>query len=182
MTADRAFSDRDFRDALGLFATGVTVITGIAPDGARLGATVSSFSSVSLDPPLVLFSIGRNARAFSAWQTIETFAVNILAEEQSAISTRFARALTDKWEGIERRVGANGAPLLHGALAWLECTSYARYDGGDHVIFVGQVDALTVRAGSDGRPLVFYGGRYRQLDSDRRIQTPPDTDLWLHGW
>jgi flavin reductase (DIM6/NTAB) family NADH-FMN oxidoreductase RutF len=180
--ADRAFSDRDFRDALGLFATGVAVITGMTHDGERLGATVSSFSSMSLDPPLVLFSIGRNARAFPAWQAINSFAVNILAGEQSASSTRFARALTDKWEGVEPRAGANGSPLLHGALAWLECTSYAKYDGGDHVIFVGHVDALTVRAGSDVRPLVFFGGRYRQLDSNRLIQTPPDTDLWLHGW
>ncbi len=181
-TADRAFSDRDFRDALGLFATGVAVITGTAQDGARLGATVSSFSSVSLDPPLVLFSLGRNAKAFPAWEAVKTFAVNILAEEQSATSTRFARALTDKWEGIECCFGANGSPLLHGALAWLECTSFARYDGGDHVIFVGYVDALTFRAASDVRPLVFFGGKYRQLDSDRLIQTPPDTDQWLHGW
>jgi flavin reductase (DIM6/NTAB) family NADH-FMN oxidoreductase RutF len=180
--ADRVFSDRDFRDALGLFATGVAVITGMTRDGARLGVTVSSFSSVSLDPPLVLFSMGRNAGGFPAWQAIKTFAVNILAEEQSASSTRFARALTDKWEGVEPRFAANGSPLLHGALAWLECTSYASYDGGDHVIFVGHVDALTVRTGPDARPLVFFGGRYRQLDSGRLIQTPPDTDLWLHGW
>jgi flavin reductase (DIM6/NTAB) family NADH-FMN oxidoreductase RutF len=180
--SDRAFSDRDFRDALGLYATGVAVITGRTDEGARLGATVSSFSSVSLDPPLVLFSIGRSTRAFPAWETIKRFAVNILAEEQGAISTRFARSLTDKWEGIEPRLGANGAPLLHGALAWLECTCYAKYDGGDHVIFVGHVDALTVRAASDARPLVFFGGKYRRLDIDRLIQTPPDADQWLHGW
>ena len=181
-TLDRSFTDRDFRDALGLFATGVAVITGLTDEGARLGATVSSFSSVSLDPPLVLFSISRSARAFPAWETIKRFAVNILAEEQSATSTRFARALTEKWEGVERRFGANGSPLLHGALAWLECTSHAKYDGGDHLILVGRVDALTVGAASDTRPLVFFGGKYRRLDIDRLIQTPSDADQWLHGW
>jgi len=178
----KPFSDRQFRDVLGLFATGVAVITSKAQDGARLGATVSSFSSVSLDPPLVLFSMGRNAKAFPAWEVVGAFTVNILAEDQSATSSRFARALTDKWEGIVPCVGANGLPLLDGALAWLECSSYARYDGGDHLIFVGRVDALTLRANTDVRPLVFFGGRYRQLDSDRLIQTPPDTDQWLHGW
>jgi flavin reductase (DIM6/NTAB) family NADH-FMN oxidoreductase RutF len=178
----RPFSDREFRDVLGLFATGVAVITSTAPDGARLGATVSSFSSVSLDPPLVLFSMGRNAKAFPAWEVVGAFAVNILAEDQSATSTRFARALTDKWQGVEPCFGANGSPLLDGALAWLECTSYATYDGGDHLIFVGRVDALTLCTTPNGRPLVFFGGGYRQLDSDRLIQTPPDTDQWLHGW
>jgi flavin reductase (DIM6/NTAB) family NADH-FMN oxidoreductase RutF len=180
--SDCSFTDRDFRDALGRFATGVAVITGMTGEGARLGATVSSFSSVSLDPPLVLFSIGRSARASSAWEAIKRFAVNILAEEQSTISTRFARSLTDKWEGIAPRLGDNGSPLLDGALAWLEFTSYAKYDGGDHLILVGRVDALTVRAASDARPLVFFGGKYRRLDSDRLIQTPPDAEQWLHGW
>ena len=85
-----AFSDREFRDVLGLFATGVTVVTGISSDGIRLGATISSFSSVSLDPPLVLFSLSRRATAFKAWSGVENFAINILAEDQSAISTRFA--------------------------------------------------------------------------------------------
>jgi flavin reductase (DIM6/NTAB) family NADH-FMN oxidoreductase RutF len=168
--SDRSFTDRDFRDALGLFATGVAVITGMTGEGARLGATVSSFS------------IGRSAKGFPTWETIKRFAVNILAEEQSATSTRFARSLTDKWDGIEPRSGANGAPLLHGALVWLECTSYAKYDGGDHLILVGHVDALTLHAASDTRPLVFFGGKYRRLDSDRLIQTPPDAEQWLHGW
>ena len=177
-----AFSDRDFRDALGLFATGVAVITSVASDGTRLGATVSSFSSVSLDPPLVLFSLGRSANAFAAWQAAEHFAVNILAEAQSDISTRFARAMTDKWGGVEPRSGEQGAPLLPGALAWLECTSYAKHDGGDHLIFVGRVTALTIRKSDEARPLVFFSGKYRQLNFQHRIQTPPDSDHWLHGW
>lgn len=178
----KPFSDREFRDVLGLFATGVAVITGKAQDGSPLGATVSSFSSVSLDPPLVLFSIGRNAKAFPAWEAVGAFTVNILAEDQSDTSTRFARAMTDKWQGIEPRVATNGAPLLPGALAWLECTSYAKYDGGDHLIFVGRVDLLAVRKATDFRPLVFFRGQYRQLGSDHLIKTPVETEHWLHGW
>jgi flavin reductase (DIM6/NTAB) family NADH-FMN oxidoreductase RutF len=185
----RSFSDREFRDALGLFATGVVVITSVGNDGCGngghngyLGATISSFSSVSLDPPLILFSIGRHSKAFSAWQSVDNFAVNILSENQSAISTRFARALTDKWDGVSVCPGLGGAPLLSDALAWIECRSYAKYDGGDHLIIVGQVLSLTARSGAAARPLVFFGGKYRQLDVNSGISTPPDADQWLHGW
>src|SRR3954451_3220986 len=166
----RAFSDRDFRDALGLFATGVVVITSAGNAGSNgdrsgyLGATVSSFSSVSLDPPLILFSIGRHSKAFAAWQSVDSFAVNILGENQSALSTRFARALTDKWDGVSVCPGLGGVPLLSDALAWIECRSYAKYHGGDHLIIVGQVLSLTARSGAGARPLVFFGGKYRQLD------------------
>jgi flavin reductase (DIM6/NTAB) family NADH-FMN oxidoreductase RutF len=185
----RSFSDREFRDALGLFATGVVVITsagsaayGSGDRSGYLGATVSSFSSVSLDPPLILFSIGRQSKAFSAWQSIDNFAVNILGENQSAISTRFARALTDKWDGVSVCPGLADAPLLSDALAWIECRSYAKYDGGDHLIIVGKVLSLKVRSGASARPLVFFGGKYRQLDVNSGISTPPDADQWLHGW
>ena len=122
----RSFSDREFRDALGLFATGVVVITsagnvgcGHGDHSGYLGATISSFSSVSLDPPLILFSIGRHSKAFAAWQSVDSFAVNVLGENQSAISTRFARALTSKWDGVNTRQGFGGTPLLSGALAWI---------------------------------------------------------------
>lgn len=184
----RSFSDRDFRDALGLFATGVVVITSAGNTGGSsdrseyLGATVSSFSSVSLDPPLILFSIGRQSKAFAAWQSVDAFAVNILSENQSAISTRFARALTDKWEGVNASTGLGGTPLLSDALAWIECRSYSKYDGGDHLIIVGEVLSLTARSGAATRPLVFFGGKYRQLDVNPGISTPPDADQWLHGW
>ena len=189
--AHRSFSDREFRDALGLFATGVVVITSTGNAGSGsgngngngcLGATISSFSSVSLDPPLILFSIGRHSKAFTAWQSVEHFAVNILGEGQSAISTRFARALTDKWDGVEMCPGLEGVPLLSDALAWIECRSHAKYDGGDHLIIVGEVLSLTARSGIDARPLVFFGGKYRRLDVDPGISTPPDAEQWLHGW
>jgi flavin reductase (DIM6/NTAB) family NADH-FMN oxidoreductase RutF len=177
-----AFSDREFRDVLGLFATGVTVVTGISSDGIRLGATISSFSSVSLDPPLVLFSLSRRAAGFKAWSGVETFAINILAEDQSAISTRFARAMTGKWDGIIPECGANRCPLLQEALASIECSSYQKYDGGDHLIFVGRVDRLVVRNREGARPLLFFRGKYRRLDAEQAIPTPADTDQWLHGW
>jgi len=187
--APRSFSDREFRDALGLFATGVVVITsagnaecGNGNRNGYLGATISSFSSVSLDPPLILFSIGRHSKAFTAWQSVDHFAVNILNENQSAISTRFARALIDKWDGVKMRPGIAGVPLLSDALAWIECRSYAKHDGGDHLIIVGQVLSLAARSEVDTRPLVFFRGKYRQLDVNPGISTPPDADQWLHGW
>lgn len=179
--ANRPFSDRGFRDALGMFATGVAIITSSGSEG-YLGATVSSFSSVSLDPPLILFSMGRQSKAFAAWESVEHFAVNILAEEQSVLSTQFARAMSDKWSGVRMRTGIGGSPLLADALVWLECKSYAKHDGGDHVIIVGEVLSLTTRPGADARPLVFFGGKYRQLDTRPAIPTPSDADLWLHGW
>jgi flavin reductase (DIM6/NTAB) family NADH-FMN oxidoreductase RutF len=180
--ARQAFSPREFRDALGLFASGVAVVTSTTPDGERLGATVSSFSSVSLDPPLILFSIARTSKAYPAWEAAGTFAVNILAEQQDAVSTRFARALTDKWDGEELDVDCNGSPVLRGTLAQLACTSYATYDGGDHLILVGRVDALTLPPVREPRPLLFFRGKYRRLDSEHLIQTPPDASEWLHGW
>jgi flavin reductase (DIM6/NTAB) family NADH-FMN oxidoreductase RutF len=177
-----AFSDRQFRDVLGLFATGVTVVTAVSSDGIRLGATISSFSAVSLDPPLVLFSLSRRATAIKAWSAVEAFAVNILAEDQSAASTQFARAMTDKWDGIASEDGTNGCPLLKKALASIECSSYQKYDGGDHLIFVGRVDRLIIRNRQELRPLLFFRGKYRRLDAELAIPTPADADQWLHGW
>ncbi len=176
-----AFTERQFRDALGLFATGVAIVTTVT-DGVRLGLTVSSFNSVSLSPPLILFSVARNAHAFPAWRAATSYAVNILGEEQSAVSTRFARALTDKWDGVTPLYGRTGAPLIPNALAWFECEAYAHYDGGDHEIFVGRVLAFRTTTSHEPRPLVFYRGRYRQLDTEHVIDTPPGTELWLHGW
>jgi flavin reductase (DIM6/NTAB) family NADH-FMN oxidoreductase RutF len=175
-------SNREFRDALGLFASGVVVATGVTQNGERFAATVSSFSSVSLDPPLVLFSIGRGANAFPAWEAARSFAVNILAEHQDDISTRFARAMTNKWQGAEPDRDRNGCPILRGTLAQLTCASYAKYDGGDHLILVGRVESLTLPPALDTRPLIFFRGRYCRLDSGHLIQTPADVGEWIHGW
>ncbi|MEW6643794.1 MAG: flavin reductase family protein [Pseudomonadota bacterium] len=179
---EAGFSAREFRDALGLFASGVVVVTSTTPGGERLGMTVSSFNSVSLEPPLVLFSVGRGAHAFAAWQAAKTFAINVLAEEQSTVSTRFARPLTDKWAGIRSAADVNGCPIVPGALLLLSCTSHAHHDGGDHLIVVGRVDALAHVGRHAARPLVFFGGQYRRLDAEHAIAAPFDAGGWSHGW
>src|ERR1700761_4602995 len=177
------FSARELRDALGLFPTGVAVITAHAVHGERLGLTVSSFNSVSIDPPLVLFSVAKNAKSIAGWESINQFAVNILDEKQSEISTRFAKALTDKWEGLDpSRAKVVDAPLIRDALASLECELWARYDGGDHIIVVGKVVPLSRMLQDNPRPLLFATGRYRRLDSGTSIETPFDVSHLLHGW
>ena len=176
------FTERSFRDALGLFPTGVAVVTTVTKDGTRIGATVSSFNSVSLSPPLVLFSIARNSKSFVAWNEAETYAVNILHEHQDAVSTRFARTLAERWEGTAPLPGHTGTLLIPGALASFECESYARYDGGDHLILVGKVCALTAMTAGDPRPLIFYRGSYQKIERIYSAETPPDLYYLMHGW
>ena len=167
------FTPRELRDALGLFPTGVAVITATTETGERLGATVSSFNSVSLDPPLVLFSLGRNANSIKAWAGCAQFAVNVLGENQSEVSTRFAKAKTDKWDGIDPiKPKVTDAPLLRDALVHFECQMWAQYDGGDHVIFIGRVLHLARSDALQPRPLVFAVGQYRRLDLGAEIETP----------
>src|SRR6266542_1868219 len=141
----------EFRKALGHFPTGVAVVTTRAPDGLFQGMTVSSFNSVSLEPPLVLFSVARTVLSFSSWRAASTWGVSVLGETQDGLSTRFARSGGSKWSGIELITGATGVPLIPGALAHFECERYALHDGGDHLIFVGRVLALGRRAGSASR-------------------------------
>lgn len=156
-----AFDPIAFRRTLGAFATGVAVITAEAEDGVLLGMTMSSFNSVSLDPPLVLFSVARTARSLPALRTARAYGVNVLSRDQRELSGRFSRALGEKWEGVAHRRGAGGAPLLAGAAAHLECVPYAIHDGGDHEIFVARVVAHA--ADADAHPLIFHAGRYRDL-------------------
>jgi flavin reductase (DIM6/NTAB) family NADH-FMN oxidoreductase RutF len=160
----QADARRAIRATLGMFPTGVAVVTTETADGERIGATVSSFNSVSLDPPLILFSIARTARAFSAWNETQAFAVNILSESQRHVSARFAASMTDKWQGLVTIPGAEtGLPLLRDALAWFECRTWARYDGGDHVIMVGEILACERPLPEPARPLVFFNSGYAQL-------------------
>lgn len=159
-----SFDQRRFRDALGAFPTGVAIVTGRQADGTRLGMTVSSFNSVSLDPPLVLFSVARTASSFEAWTALDRYAVNILSEQQEEVSNRFARSRADRWESLAVVEGETGLPLLPDSPAVFECEAFARHDGGDHVIFVGRVVALRVGTSKGEEPLVFFGGRYRRLD------------------
>jgi flavin reductase (DIM6/NTAB) family NADH-FMN oxidoreductase RutF len=180
--ASATFSDREFRDALGFFPTGVAIATTIAADGAHIGATISSFNSVSISPPLILFSMARSAGGFAIWARAQTYAVSVLTQDQAEISTRFARSRDDKWKEIEPTVGATGSPLLPNALACFECESYARYDGGDHLILVGRVQAIVTRGPAHSRPLVFYRGRYRELHEERAADAAADLGYLLHGW
>ncbi len=126
-----SFTDREFRDALGQFATGVCVISAEV-DGILLGSTVSSFNSVSLAPPLILFSLARSAQTLPLWLKTTHFGVTVLAESQTDLSNRFARGGADKWTGLAPLRGKSGVPLLRGGLVTLECQTYATYEGGDH--------------------------------------------------
>lgn len=156
------FDSRAYRNALGCFATGIAVVTTIAPDGEKIGVTVNSFSSVSLDPPLVQFCLGRAAMSFEAFTTAPSFAVNILAEDQAELSARFSRRdLQERWEGLGVERWDTGVPILTGCLANLECDREHLFEGGDHVIVVGRVRRL---AGSEeGRPLLYFRGGYQKL-------------------
>jgi flavin reductase (DIM6/NTAB) family NADH-FMN oxidoreductase RutF len=159
---DSLMIDSDlFRAVLGRFATGITVVT--ASDGAAAphGMTVSAFSSLSLDPPLVLVCVANDATMAPLLARSETFAVNVLSDGQEALSRRFAGKIDDRFAGVGYRIGEHGNPLLDDVLAWLECRIVARHPAGDHVIVVGQVADAGVR---DGRPLLYYRGGYAQLE------------------
>ena len=157
-----SFDARSFRDALGCFATGITVVTSVGLDGELLGFTANSFNSVSLDPPLVLFSLDRGAYSLKAFEAAGVFAINILREDQQAISAAFARSLSNKWHGIRTEAWDTGSPILLDALANFDCQTTSMHDGGDHVIFVGRV--LRLRATGKGRPLLYFRGAYRQIN------------------
>lgn len=151
----------DFRRVLGHFATGVTVITVRDPDGRPTGLTASAFTSVSLEPPLILVCVDHKAQSYPSLIVSKTFAVNILSLEQEAISRRFATTkIENKFEGVAFTLSALGLPLIDSALAQLECATVNIYPEGDHSIFVGRVE----RVGSNsGLPLVYYRGRYDRL-------------------
>ena len=152
------FDARDFRRALGQFATGVTVVTTCTTDGRRVGLTVNSFSSVSLDPPLVLWSLARNATSFADFSAATHFAINVLGAGQHHLSRQFSTPLPDKFAGVECAKGSTGGPLLDGVIAHFVCRKVQEYDGGDHVVFLGEVEDYKW---FDGEPLVFHSGRYR---------------------
>jgi flavin reductase (DIM6/NTAB) family NADH-FMN oxidoreductase RutF len=156
-----SFDSRAFRTALGTFATGVTVITTRPPDGEALGITVNSFASVSLDPPLVLFSLDRASHSFGAFAAASHYVVNVLADDQQDLSRRFSKTGQHGVEGVEAEIGAGGCPRLAGALAQLECAIEARHDGGDQVIYLGRVLAFHMR--DDGQPLLYFRSRYADV-------------------
>ena len=151
-----------FRSVLGRFASGITVITTVDADGRDVGMTASAFSSVSLQPPLVQVCVDRTASMFDALLHAERFGVSVLADEQEALSRRFAAVESShRFEGIGYTRGDSGVVLLDDALAQLECRIASRMEAGDHVIFLGEVERATAR---DARPLLYYRGGYAQLE------------------
>jgi flavin reductase (DIM6/NTAB) family NADH-FMN oxidoreductase RutF len=153
-----SFTLDEFREALGMFATGVTIVTARAANGRLVGLTANSFNSVSLDPPLVLWSLARSAASMAALSTGSHYAINILAADQKDLAERFATKDVDRWADVAFTEGLGGAPVLAGAAASFECFNRSRYDEGDHVIFVGEVERCEHRAGAS--PLLFHGGRF----------------------
>jgi 3-hydroxy-9,10-secoandrosta-1,3,5(10)-triene-9,17-dione monooxygenase reductase component len=145
------------RQALRRFATGVTIVTARRDDGAPIGLTVNSFSSVSLDPPLVLWNLSRASPNLAAFQRAEHFAINLLSHHQRELARRFAAPHADRFASLTWREGLGGAPVIDGSAAVFECSRFAEYPGGDHVIFLGRVDRLTT---ADHTPLVFFDGGF----------------------
>ncbi|SED33401.1 NADH-FMN oxidoreductase RutF, flavin reductase (DIM6/NTAB) family [Rhizobiales bacterium GAS191] len=151
------FDKRRFRQCAGRFATGVTIITARGPDGRPVGVTANSFSSVSLDPPLILWSLALSARSFNAFRSAQGYAINILSAAQLDLASRFARSDQDKFAGVDWREGAFGAPVIGGASATLECRAFAQHEGGDHLIFIGEVIAIDHDASEQ---LLFMDGEF----------------------
>ena len=153
----------EFRAALGRFPSGVTVVTTRDAAGRFHGITVSAFSSVSLEPPLILVCIEKTTGSHYAFQESEFFVVNVLAEEQENLSNRFASQIPDKFETVDYRLGIGEIPVLKDALVTLECRLAYAHEGGDHTIFVGLVEKSEVK---DENPLVYWHGNYRKLEID----------------
>lgn len=152
----------EFRQALSRFASGVTVVT-VATEGELHGMTASSFASVSLDPPRVLVCLDKNSHTRSLLEGSSSFAVNVLAVQQESISRAFASAGPKPFGSLPHKKGDNGAPLLDGALAWIECTTTEIVDGGDHDIVIGDVTSCS---SADGDPLIYFARGYRELGDD----------------
>ena len=152
------FSTPEFRTSLAMFATGVTIVTARTNTGELIGLTANSFNSVSLSPPLVLWSLSQAASSMAAFSTGSHYAINILAADQKDLAERFASKRADRWDGVVFDDGVAGAPLLAGAAASFECFNRSRYEEGDHVIFVGEVEHCTYRDGA--APLLYHGGKF----------------------
>ena len=150
----------ELRVAFGHYATGITIVTARGPAGEPVGMTANSFTSLSLDPPLLLWSIARRSSNFEAFQSAPGFAVHVLHDGQQSLAQAFSARDVDRFKGIETRTGRCGAPLLGDFHACFECETYARHEGGDHLIIVGRVVSMEQRAGS---PLLFYRGRFTSL-------------------
>ncbi|MEL7446766.1 MAG: flavin reductase family protein [Pseudomonadota bacterium] len=154
---------RSLRDALGTFATGVTVVTTLSPDGEPVGLTANSFTSVSLEPPLLLVCPARSATTTAALEVCDHFAINVLESRQEAVSTLFATKGTERFEGTEFETWDHDVPILRDALASFECRKYALHEGGDHLILVGEI--VRARYATHGDPLLYFRSRYSRLQT-----------------
>jgi 3-hydroxy-9,10-secoandrosta-1,3,5(10)-triene-9,17-dione monooxygenase reductase component len=151
---------REFRNALGMFATGVTIITTRGPEGEAVGITANSFSSVSLDPPMILWSLANASRSFPAFDATRFWAVHILSADQEVLSRRFAKSGEDKFTGIDLQAGVGNLPLLTGCAARLQCRTASKFEAGDHLVFIGEVVAFDQ---CNLPPLIFQAGSYARL-------------------
>ena len=153
---------RTLRNALGCFGTGVTVVTTFNSGGEPIGLTANSFTSISLDPPLILFSLANQSASMEAFNTSGRFAVNVLHIGQQPIANRFASRIPAKFEGVDWKIHSEGgSPILPGSLASFDCRTYAIHDGGDHKIFIGEVHHAWFEPHRD--PLLYFRGKYRRL-------------------
>ncbi|RFO98194.1 flavin reductase [Rhodoferax lacus] len=153
-----AFSKTEFRTALGMFATGVTIVTARTAGGVMVGLTANSFNSVSLSPPLVLWSLAQSASSMEAFSTGSHYAINILSADQQDLARQFSAKGVDRFAGVGYTLGISGAPLIDGAAATFECFNRSRYEEGDHVIFVGEVERCQHQEGAS--PLLYHGGKF----------------------
>ena len=160
---ERIVDPDDMRDVLGHFASGVTVVTAVTDEGP-IGFTCQSFSSLSLDPPLVAFAPARTSRTWMRLREIGRFGINVLAEGQDDVSQNFARSAPDKFAGVPWTPSVHGAPVLQGIVAWIDGELWAEYDGGDHTIAVARV--LDLGAHPDRQPLLFHRGVYGLLRTE----------------
>ena len=152
------FSQREFRTSLGMFATGVTIVTARTLSGELVGLTANSFNSVSLSPPLVLWSLSQAASAMAALSKVSHYAINVLAADQKSLAERFAGRREERWKDVLFVDSPGGLPLLDGAAATFECFNRSRHEEGDHVIFVGEVERCQHRVGAS--PLLYHGGKF----------------------
>ena len=169
---------RELRNCLGGFCTGVTVVTTLTgPDDRPIGVTVSSFNAVSLAPPLVLFCPTKQSRSWQAIEATGRFCVNILHEDQQHVSARFGSREPDKFAGIDWRPSELGSPIIEGSLAHIDCTVHEVHDGGDHYVVFGAVHSLSEGAHRNPRPLLFYRGEYTGIEPDKNTPAHWRDDL-----
>lgn len=169
-TGTMAFSERQLRDALAQFATGVTIICARGPHDRYVGFTANSFSSASLDPPLILWTLSHRSTSLAAFEATERYAVNVLSAGQVELARRFSRSHADRFANVTFRLGWSDAPLIDECIAWFECRHYARHRTGDHIVFIGEV--VTVER-APGQGLIFQHGHFGATMFTRKLASEP---------